>query len=216
MLEIKNMNFSYEENNKILENINISFNEGSVVAIQGESGQGKSTLLTILSGLESRYDGEIIYNDKIVSKNELHKYNKENVGIIFQELNLINYLNLKDNIFQGCLVKNKLIDVNKMHEYLDYFNLKDLDLNKYPTTLSGGQQQRIAIIRALMSDMKIILADEPTASIDRKNSNIIVNQLKDLAKKEDKIVIIITHDNEIAKKCDEIYSIKNRQILKVK
>lgn len=216
MLEIKNISFSYEANNMILQDLDMSFNEGKVVAIQGESGEGKSTLLTILSGLESRFQGEIILDDKVINKSELHKYNKENIGIIFQELNLINYLNLQDNLLQGCLVKNKPIDTNKMKEYLDYFNLSDLDLNKYPTTLSGGQQQRIAIIRALLSDMKIILADEPTASIDSKNSNLIIEQLKELAKKESKIVIVITHDNEIASQCDEIYSLKNKKMLKIK
>lgn len=216
MLEIRNMNFSYDAKNEILKDLNMSFNEGNVVAIQGESGEGKSTLLTILSGLESRYNGDIVLDDKIINKGDLHKYNKENVGIVFQELNLINYLNLKDNILQGCQVKNKQVDLEKMHAYLEHFNLSDLDLNKFPSTLSGGQQQRIAIIRALLSDMKIILADEPTASIDRKNSYKIINQLKELAKKEDKIVIVITHDNGIAKECDEIYNLKNKVMLKSK
>lgn len=216
MLEIKNISFSYEQNNMILEDLSMSFEEGKVVAIQGESGQGKSTLLTILSGLETRYQGEIILDGQVINKSDLHKYNKENVGIIFQELNLINYLNLKDNLLQGCLVKNKPINLDKMNEYLQHFNVSDLDLNKYPSTLSGGQQQRIAIIRALLSDMKIILADEPTASIDSKNSSLIIEQLKDLAKKENKIVIVITHDNEIALECDEIYSLKNKKLLKIK
>lgn len=209
MLEVKNLNFKYEKTKPILNNLNLQFESGKVIAIQGESGAGKSTLLAILSGLEKEYEGELVFNDKIIGKSDLHQYNKENVSIIFQDLNLIKYLNLKENIKQGCAVKGKKLDENRLNAYVDTLNLRDLDLEKYPLTLSGGQQQRIAIIRALLSNTKIILADEPTASIDSKNSKAIIEELKLLAQQEDKIIIVITHNNSIAMECHERYQLEN-------
>ncbi|MDL2211771.1 ATP-binding cassette domain-containing protein [Erysipelotrichaceae bacterium OttesenSCG-928-M19] len=214
MLEIRNLSFSYDKQTKILDDLNVQFNSGKVIAIQGESGQGKSTLLAILAGLEKDFEGQLVLDDEIINKAQLFKYSKENISMIFQELNLIKYLNLVDNIKQGCLIKGKAFSQEKMREYLEIVNLSDLDLNKYPATISGGQQQRIAIIRALLADTKIILADEPTASIDQKNADAIINELKELAKQEDKIVIVVTHDNYIAKQCNEIYYLNDTSLVK--
>ncbi|MDF9866910.1 putative ABC transport system ATP-binding protein [Bacilli bacterium PM5-3] len=214
MLEIKDLSFSYDNKQMILENVNMKFKEGRVIAIQGESGQGKSTLLAILAGLESNFDGQIILNDELINKGKLYQYNKDNISIIFQELNLIKYLDILDNIKQGCFIKNKVFEKDKMFDYLKMLNLDNLNLAKFPSTLSGGQQQRIAIIRALLSDTKIILADEPTASIDAKNADTIISEMKLLASKENKIVIVVTHDNLIAKQCDEVYLLENTKLVK--
>lgn len=214
MLEIKNLSFSYESDIMVLEDININFESGKVIAIQGESGQGKSTLLAILAGLEKSYTGEIVLDGQVINKNNLYKYNKENISMIFQELNLIKYLNIVDNIKQGCLVKQKAFNLDLMNDYIKRLNLEKLNLSKYPSALSGGQQQRVAIIRALLSDTKVILADEPTASIDSKNANAIINELKELACSEDKIIIVVTHDNGIAKQCDEILLLDNTKLIK--
>ena len=214
MLEIKDLSFGYENNKIILDDINMEFVSGKVIAIQGESGQGKSTLLAILAGLEKGFEGRLILDGELINKGQLYDYNKKNISIIFQELNLIKYLDVYDNIKQGCLVKQKKFAKEKMVEYLSTLNLTDLNLKKYPATLSGGQQQRVAIIRALLSDTKIILADEPTASIDQKNADTIIGELKILACQEDKIVIVVTHDNHIAKQCDEIYVLENTKLHK--
>lgn len=214
MLEIKNISFSYEESSPILNELNATFEEGKVIAIQGESGQGKSTLLSILAGLEKDYDGSIVLDDQQIKKNELHSYNKDNISIVFQELNLIKYLSLNDNLEQGCLVKGKVCSESLKKSYMDFFNLNDLNLKEYPAKISGGQQQRIAIIRALLSDTKVILADEPTASIDTMNSNTIIDVIKLVAQKTNKIVIIVTHDDHVADECDEVYLLKDTKLIK--
>lgn len=205
MLEIKNLTFSYDTNNQVLQDINAAFNEGEVIAIQGKSGQGKSTLLSILSGLENDFEGELIYQNQIINKKQLFDYNIKNISMIFQDLNLINYLSIKDNIKQGYIIKDKKVNEQDLQDYLKMFNLEELDINKMPSSLSGGQQQRIAIIRALLANTSIILADEPTSSVDKQNSTIIIDELKKLAKEQNKIVIIVTHDEAVAKMCDQTY-----------
>ncbi len=211
MLELKNVSFSYNEK-KILDNINVTFEPRNVYAIKGESGSGKTTLLSILAGLDKRYTGKLVYNNQELLKSSFTKYNQNEISIIFQDNNLIHYLSILDNIKQSCIIKNKSLNSELLENYIAEFNLGKLDLKSYPKVLSGGEQQRIAIIRSLISDTKIILADEPTASLDKKNANIIFNNLKFLAKQENKIVIIVTHDNSVSNKCDVVYKIENKKL----
>lgn len=212
MIKLENLSFSYDGINKVLEDINIEFHSKEVVAIQGTSGVGKSTLLAILAGQENNYQGNLIFNEQIIDHSKLFDYCKDNVSIIFQDLNLINYLNIKDNIVQSSLIRNKGYDENRIVDYIKLLNLNDISLTNYPSKLSGGQQQRIAIIRALLCDTKIILADEPTANIDKDNAKIIINQLKKLACEEDKIIIIVTHDDNIAQVCNHKYVLKDKHL----
>ncbi|WP_423364175.1 ATP-binding cassette domain-containing protein [Mycoplasma sp. P36-A1] len=209
MLQIKDLSFSYDSNIKVLDNLNATFESGQVVAIQGKSGQGKSTLLTILAGLENNYSGELLFDNKVIEKKDLFEYNKENVSIIFQELNLIKYLSIDDNIKQGYLVKNKQYSAENLEKFIKKFDMDTINLGKMPATLSGGQQQRVAIIRALLSNTKIILADEPTSSVDSENSLNIIHELRKIAQEEDKIIIVVTHDDIVAKECDKTYLLNN-------
>lgn len=214
MLEIKDISFSYQKDKHILKNVNACFEQGKVIAVQGESGQGKSTLLTILSGLEKDYEGSIVLDGNIVDKKSLHNFNRESISIIFQDLNLLNYLNIEENLRQGCLVKQKECSDIMQKACLEFFSIQNLNLKDYPAKISGGQQQRVAIIRALLSDTKIILADEPTANIDAKNAKTIVQVIAQVAKQENKIVILVTHDDNIAKLCDETYFLRDKTLQK--
>lgn len=213
MIKLENISFSYDGSNNVLEDINIEFHSKKVVAIQGMSGVGKSTLLAIIAGQENQYKGNLIFKENIIEPANLFDYCKENVSIIFQSLNLLNYLNIKDNIIQSSLIRDKNYDENRIIDYVKLLNLEDITLTNYPSKLSGGQQQRIAIIRALLCDTKIILADEPTANIDKDNAKIIINQLKKLAKEEDKIIIIVTHDDKVAQMCDKKYILKDKHLM---
>ncbi len=212
MLEIKNLSFSYDNNVRILDDLDVVFDRGQTYAIIGESGEGKSTLLSVLAGLDNRYEGIIKCEGSEIKKSKLKRFNQDEISIIFQDNNLLNYMSIIENIKQGCIVKKKPVNIEVLSKYLSDFNLKKLNVNAYPNILSGGQQQRIAIIRSLISNTSIILADEPTANLDKKNANIIIRQLQHLAKNENKIVIIVTHSNEIAKRCDVKYRLMDGKL----
>ncbi|MDR1782388.1 MAG: ATP-binding cassette domain-containing protein [Bacilli bacterium] len=213
MLKLKDISFSYQNNVEIFDKLNIEFEENKTYAIQGVSGSGKTTLLNIIAGLDDSYKGEIIYQDQVIDKNKLQDYRKNRVSIIFQDNNLLNYLNIKDNIKQGCLIKNKAFDEALFNEYLTQFKLDNLNLNSYPSILSGGQQQRVAIIRSLLSKTDIILADEPTASVDEVTAMKIIEELKELSHNENKLVIIVTHQKDIANKCDYVYHLQDYNLV---
>lgn len=213
MLKIENLSFNYGSK-KILDDLNIEFETGKLYAIQGESGAGKTTLLSSLAGIDDRYTGSLLYDNKEISKSNLKKYNKEHVSIIFQSLNLIDYLTVYENIQVAAKIKvGKKIDNKEIQKYLNLFKLEDITEKTYPNQLSGGQQQRVAIIRGIITESDIIIADEPTGSLDEKNTKIITEELRRLAIEENKIVIIVTHTKEVANSCDVKYELENGKIM---
>ena len=204
MLKVENLAFSYGDK-EVFSNLNLEFEKGKMYAIKGRSGCGKTTLLSILGGLEKNYSGDMYFEGEKIEKNKLFDYRFENVSIIFQNLNLIEYLTIKENISEEYRVKNKdKIDESKLMKLVKDFDLGTINIDDFPKNLSGGQQQRIAIMRTIMSNSNIILADEPTASLDAENRNIILGKLKELAEKFGIIVIVVTHDSSVAKMSDEI------------
>ena len=181
---------------EVLKDINISFKDKGLVYILGKSGSGKTTLLNLIAGLDKTTEGEILDGDLNIStlnSNELNEYRKNNIGFIFQNYNLVNTLNVIDNIFLG-VVKTP----EKLKIALKY--LKELELEGYENSivnnLSGGQQQRVAIIRALVKDSKLILADEPTGNLDTANGIQIYKLLQKIAKEH--LVIVVSHDEKSA------------------
>lgn len=207
MLELKNISYSYKDN-KVFEQFNAEFINGQMYAIVGKSGSGKTTLLSIISGLDSHYQGEVHYRGERVNKKECLKFNRKNVSYIFQELNLIPYLTVYENIrLSQRIKKQKLSTDEQIKEKLKEFDLEQITKKTYPRSLSGGQQQRVAILRTLMTQSDIVIADEPTASLDQENANLVQKQLAKLANEENKIVILVTHDIELANKCDEMIKI---------
>lgn len=215
MLELKNICKSYKnsvDDKLVLKNINFKINKGELVSIVGPSGSGKSTLINII-GLMDTYDsGEYIYNDKKqdiseLTDKELAYMRNSKFGFVYQNFALINEITIMENLKLPLVYKarhekiklDKKIVEEKIKKYLDKFGLLD-KINNYPFELSGGQQQRIAIIRAIINDAEVILADEPTGALDREMSNTIFEELLELNKKG-KTIIIVTHNLEIANKC---------------
>lgn len=187
MIELKNLSKSF--NNPILKNVNLKLNCGNIYILKGISGSGKTTLLNILSGLDKDYEGNILINGKDLKKfknKDLSNY-QSNIGYIMQKSLLFKNLNILDNL--------KIIDNNcsQINNLTKHFNVNNI-LNNMPSTISGGERQRIALIRSLLKKHKIIIADEPTSSLDRVNSLNFVNYLKDIDY-SDKIIIIATHKN---------------------
>lgn len=194
-----------------LSGVSFDIQENEMVAIIGKSGSGKTTLLNLLSTIDTPTSGDIIIDDKNIgemSDTERAKLRNLTLGIVVQDYALINHYSMLDNILLPTTAKKQPKDVKEKAKVLiEKLELGDIPLNKPVKKLSGGQKQRVAIARALINDPKIILADEPTGSIDAENSEKVINIFKQL-KSEGKTIIIITHDKDIAESCDRIIELK--------
>lgn len=192
-----------------LKDVNLKINKGEFVAIVGPSGSGKSTFLHLIGGLERPSNGTIKVDNKDIcclSDGELAKYRREKVGFVFQQYNLIPVLNVKENIELPLKLDKEKIDKDYIEDLMKLLGIEERK-NHLPNQLSGGQQQRVAIARALAAKPSIILADEPTGNLDSKTTEEVMDLLKKSIKKYNQTLIMITHNNEIAKKADRIISI---------
>ncbi len=192
-----------------LKNANLKINKGEFVAIVGPSGSGKSTFLHLIGGLERPSSGTIKVDGKDIcclSDKELAKYRRQKVGFVFQQYNLIPVLNLKENIELPLKLDNQKVDEDYINDLMDLLGLSERK-NHMPNQLSGGQQQRVAIARALSAKPSIILADEPTGNLDTKTTEEVMDLLKTSIKKYNQTLIMITHNENIAKKADMVISI---------
>lgn len=219
IVEIRNLKKEYIMNgNKIyaLNNIDFFVEKGEFVSIVGSSGSGKSTLLHMIGGVDNPTSGSIIVNNKEIGKmteKELALYRRRNVGIIYQFFNLIPTLNVEKNIKLPLLLDNGKIDKKYYSDIIDILGLKDRE-TYFPHQLSGGQQQRVAIGRALMYKPSILLADEPTGNLDKKNTKEIVQLLKTSNKQFNQTIILITHDLKIAEEANRIVTIEDGKIIR--
>lgn len=220
VLELKNINKYYDGGRKngfhALKDINISFEKGEFIAIIGESGSGKSTLMNLIGGLDSDYNGEIIVEGKSIStynQKQLDIYRKSKVGFIFQSFNLIPHLSVLDNVTIPMIINGISKSKRKKtgREILKKVGLEKY-INKKPDKLSGGQKQRVAIARALVNDPDIIIADEPTGSLDSKNTIQVLNLINDIVK-EGKLVIMVTHSEKVASCAHRVVEIKDGMIV---
>lgn len=216
-IKLRNVYKSFYKDNKniaVLNNISVDFEKGKMYAIVGKSGVGKSTLLNIISAISSVDSGSVFVDDmdlNSLSNKEISKIRNEKIGFVFQDYNLLDFLNCYENVLMPLEIsrENKYSEEekeNKISNLLDYVELNERK-EHYPSELSGGEQQRIAIARALINDPSIILADEPTGSIDKENGEKILKLLKKISK--DKCVIIVTHDENVLKFADVIYQLKD-------
>src|SRR3989344_1867278 len=206
MIELQKVSKIYKldgEDFIALENINLKIKEGEFATIVGPSGCGKSTLMHIIGLLDDATGGKVIVNGTDITKlndDEISRLKSQHIGFIFQQFNLINKLTVLENILLPVQYLRKKLDFNpkkRAFELIDRFNISE-KVNSYPNKLSGGQQQRVAIVRALINNPKIILADEPTGNLDSKTGTKILDLLKELNKKDGLTVIIVTHDSSIA------------------
>ncbi|MGL5755805.1 MAG: ABC transporter ATP-binding protein [Paraclostridium sp.] len=212
ILETKNLCKVYgNKDTKVeaLKNINININKGEFISIIGPSGSGKSTMLHLLGGLERATNGTINVNGidiSTLSDKQLAEYRRTEVGFVFQQFNLIPILNVKENIELPLMIGEENIDENYIDELINTLGL-DERKNHLPSQLSGGQQQRVAIGRALATKPSIILADEPTGNLDSKTTEEVMDLLKMSSKQFNQTLIMITHDENIAKKADRVIHI---------
>lgn len=187
----------------ILSEINFCVYRGEMLAITGKSGSGKSTLLSILAGLDAPTTGQINYEgEDLYKKNDMEKFRLNEIGLIFQNYNLINELTCKQNIEVPLIFsENKSIEEEQINLLLEKLDLKDKN-NIYPSQLSGGEQQRVAIARAMIHNPSVIFADEPTGALDSKNADNIIQILQQYKEQRNAAVVVVTHDMDIANKCD--------------
>tara|TARA_B100002052_G_scaffold112687_1_gene103866 strand:- start:363 stop:1034 length:672 start_codon:yes stop_codon:yes gene_type:complete len=217
ILEVKNLckNFNENKNNYlILNNLSFSIQKGEIVSIYGASGSGKTTLLNIISGLIEFDSGTIKFNNKLLNeRNDFHRLRKNHLGIVFQENNLINEFNIVENIMLPQMIsgKSKELAYKNSKEILKKFNLIHIE-KKYPNLLSGGEKQRVSILRAVINKPKLILADEPTGSIDEYNKELIFNLFKEIAKEFNTSLLIATHDNNVSKISNNILNLSRGKI----
>ena len=202
-------NGDYEQ--RALDGVNMSLEEGKFVVILGPSGAGKSTLLNMLGGLDSPTDGTIVVDGKDIStltNNELADYRATTVGFVFQFYNLIPTLTVQENV---ALVKDISPDALDAEQILAEVGLAG-HLKKFPSELSGGEQQRVSIARALAKNPRILLCDEPTGALDSETGVMVLKVLLSMARNRGKTIVIVTHNQNIAKMADVVIQVKNGKI----
>jgi putative ABC transport system ATP-binding protein len=198
----------------VLAGINLRIEKGDFISVMGSSGSGKSTLLNLIGGMDRPNDGKIIVNGEDISSFEddrLTLYRRKKIGFIFQFFNLLPNITVSENI-ELPLLLNGITDNARIKEYIRIVGLEGRE-KTYPYELSGGQQQRVAIARALIHDPDIILADEPTGSLDSHMGNIIMEIISTLVEKTKKTVLLVTHDQSIAQFAHKTFKIKDGLIL---
>ena len=218
IVEFKNVSRVYTSGDhelKALDIVNLTLDEGKFIVILGPSGAGKSTLLNLLGGLDSPTSGKIIVDGKDISDlsgDELAVYRAAKVGFVFQFYNLVPTLTVHENV---ALVKEIAPDALSATKMLEEVGLSD-HLKNFPSELSGGEQQRVSIARALAKNPKILLCDEPTGALDSQTGVLVLKLLLKMARDYGKTIVIVTHNQNIAKMADVVMRVKNGKILSCK
>ena len=213
VLKLENVGYRYSDASKdvyVFKNINYEFEQGKIYAIKGKSGSGKTTLLSLITGLEKCTEGKVLYNNQDLKKFNLDKYRNSDIGIIFQSYNLLPHLTALENIILSMDVSKVKVENKKERalELMKNVGLTENHAKRKVLKLSGGEQQRIAIARSLSYNPKAIIADEPTGNLDKETENEIIKIFKELAHKENKCVIIVTHSNNICENADTVYDLQ--------
>lgn len=205
VLEIKNVTYTYSGSREtVLLSVNQGFELRKFYAIIGKSGAGKSTLLSLLAGLDKPNSGRILFENEDISEKGYSNHRKNNISLVFQNYNLIDYLSPLENI--------RLVNSKAPEEILLDLGLDKSQIKRNVMKLSGGQQQRVAIARALVSEAPIILADEPTGNLDSATADEIIGILKKLAKERNKCVIVVTHSKEVANAADIVLELGDMKL----
>lgn len=203
---------------KVLDNINLSIDHGEFVSIVGKSGCGKSTLLYLLSTMDTDYEGEILIHEELVtgqSDNDLARIRNEKIGFVFQFHYLLSEYNVLKNVMLPGLKLQQYSEAEierRAMEHLKTLGMQDQAL-KMPNQLSGGQKQRVAIARALINDPLIIMGDEPTGNLDKKNSDLVFDIFKELTQEHNQTLLVVTHDADFAARTNRIITMEDGKII---
>lgn len=210
ILELQGIEYSYEKKTKpVFTNLSLTFEKGRIYAITGKSGVGKTTLLSLISGLASPTKGRILYNGSDIAGMDRFSYRSRMVGVVFQNYNLLPHLTGEENVALSLDVsgKGEGRSKDKAMEVLRKVEIADEKARRRILKLSGGEQQRVAIARALCFDPDIILADEPTGNLDWETQQEVLGIFKKLAHEDNRCVIIVTHSPEVSRNVDEVFEL---------
>ena len=181
----------------VLKDINLQIDKGSIITIKGPSGSGKSTLLSIIGTLDNADSGELLINGMSIEDNtNIDKLRNKSIGFVFQFHNLISELTLEENVSLPKMIAKEQLDKDELTELFDYFDLKDR-MNSFPNDLSGGEKQRVAVMRAVVNNPSIIIADEPTGNLDKENALKMMSLFQKLNTEKKLTIIIATHDEDV-------------------
>jgi len=218
-LALKNVSYKYGGTKKIvLSAINMEFQSGKVYTIVGKSGAGKSTILSLIAGLDICANGDILYNGQNLKTIDRDNYRAKSIGVIFQSYNLMTNATAIDNIVFSMEVSGSKEKDKKKYVYrlLENVGIDTETAGRKVLKLSGGEQQRIAIARALSHNPDVIIADEPTGNLDSETEEAILNILTSLAREEGKCVIIVTHSKKVTNYADEVWGLKDGKLMFIK
>ncbi|MBS5951396.1 MAG: ABC transporter ATP-binding protein [Clostridium sp.] len=198
-----------------LSNVSFSVEEGEYVAIMGESGSGKTTLLNVLAALDKPTNGEVVLDGKSINnikEKEISAFRRDNLGFVFQDFNLLDTFSIKDNIFLPLVLARKEYGEMKerLHPIAKKLGISDI-LEKYPYEVSGGQKQRAAVARALITNPKLILADEPTGALDSRATDGLLKLFKEI-NKEGQTILMVTHSTKAASHASRVLFIKDGEV----
>lgn len=220
ILDVNNLKKIYTtrfggNNVQALSNVSFSIEQGEYVAIMGESGSGKTTLLNILASLDKPTSGEVLLNGQNIvniSEKEISTFRRENLGFVFQDFNLLDTFSLKDNIFLPLVLSGKEYDEmdKKLIPIAKKLNIVNI-LEKYPYEVSGGQKQRAAVARALITEPKLVLADEPTGALDSKSSSELLKLFSEI-NNEGQTILMVTHSIKAASNANRVLFIKDGKV----
>ncbi len=200
IVDIKKLTKTFSDGSRklhVLKDINLQIDKGSIITIKGPSGSGKSTLLSIIGTLDNADSGELLINGISIQENtNIDKLRNKSIGFVFQFHNLISELTLEENVSLPKMIAKEQLDKEELIELFEYFDLKDR-MNSFPNDLSGGEKQRVAVMRAVINNPSIIIADEPTGNLDKENALKMMSLFQKLNTEKKLTIIIATHDEDV-------------------
>lgn len=218
MLKTQDLGYWYQdEAHPLFQGINLTFESGKSYAILGHSGTGKTTFLSLIAGLDKPKAGEILLGDHALKQIGLTNYRRHDVAIVFQAYNLFTYMSPMNNLLTAMAITEAEHAGDRAYakRILNDLGIGDNLVDRNVQQLSGGQQQRVAIARTMCCDAQLVVADEPTGNLDEDNTKAVIAQFQRIAHEQNKCVIIVTHEPDVAAQCDHQYRLENKQFTKL-